>query len=315
MDFFYPTFSTINDRINENNHYIIRSEADALAKGYYLNGCTINNVNKLVNISNANCYCISNIFLNYTDGYTMTNCGEISFSGVTFSALKNGVDSVLWRMSGVNYSSIFNNVVRGFTQPNETAFYIAPDFTTLSFACNAFSENGVGATFKAGSKTQDDIGYRFNACQNVPPSKAEISLSVVDNTLITDTLGTTTPIKINAVFTEFADKSRFTSTSDGTITYIDNIVSKSFIHFKSSLEVQGGSDKPWAVIFAINGVFLEDYSLKIELSSGIASTEIAFANLTLKPNDVIEVFLKEYDVSGNASTHRVIVKNAKLIIH
>lgn len=300
----------------------ITNLTSSVASLFFVNKVIINGAKKLGSVDSSRPFMPNNSFNVYDFGFDFKDCSDISIRETGFTAFNNASGCISIRLTSpfnkkTSYTEFQNVAFK--SRPNEAQIDIDSGFNydiinATNFVDTPSSGLGTGGPFFAtGSLTQDDVGIRFRS-STVQDSKAKIVSRVENNTLITDTLGSTTPIIINASWAEQSGTSRFTSTVAGRLTHTDVIPNDVNVFVNCELDVQGGSDRPWQLMIYKNGSEESAFTVSFELSSGFTANQVLFASLLMETNDYIELFLKEVDTGGSANTHRVVVTNAKFIV-
>lgn len=248
--------------------------------------------------------------LNDLPGSQMTNIalGTVTTSGVLFTGahgifLASGdlmtidagklLDFGTATFDAATFTSSFPNVKSGATMlsgATGSANINAGGFATLQDILM------IGAGTPLSGISVDDNQWQFITNSTIPGTQAHALISF--NTPTTTTLSQDTPILINGTWTE-EDKSQFTTTAAGRVTYTGVKGITVDISVATSIEAISGTNKDIVVYLALNGTEIANSGSPNRVSANDPKNTSVMWQLDIVENDFVEVFIENTSDSVN----------------
>jgi len=131
------------------------------------------------------------------------------------------------------------------------------------------------------------------------------SVSMTANATATTIVSTATPVKVSGTFTLGDISTGWTGSTNGRITHTGT-TTRHVINAIVTLDVSSGSNHKISAYIAKNGT-IASVKMTDTISAGAPRAIATFANLSLAPNDYVEIFVR-----NESTTDSVIAINAAL---
>jgi hypothetical protein len=276
----------------------------------------ISGTTKLGTANNVALFFRENIFADFGGPLELIDCPSFGIRFVTFQPVQTGTYNCI-DFTG-NIPDVIIVSITLVLGAGQYFMGFLPLFTIGSITGTSIrSVTGLGGVFDPASGVdQDTIGMSFsNNKPSLRSTRARYSGYFKNNVLITDAGAQVNPddaLIVNALWTA-VDNKRFTFSSSGIATYLDNSPITLILDIGFSADVESGNDTVWEFIFSKNGILQDNFTKRITVSTGIIVSNNMHIELDIEQNDNIALYVKDITfASGPAGNHRLIVGSGSI---